>query len=187
MTIWITTDTHFGHENMHSFSGRPQGYEERILRSVRNSVRADDDILIHLGDVSWRDDEAWHQALRKACPAKMWLVMGNHDNKSINWYLGQGWDFAADSISLIRHSKFIIFSHQPVAIENPKIINWADEPMINIFGHHHNTGHHQFDHYHPDTHRLIMSEHEYRPFSLREVLEDSWLDKYGGRKIGELK
>lgn len=62
------------------------------------------------------------------------LVKGNHDSKSYNWYLQNGWDWVCDTFTLERHGKTILFSHEPKA--------WDGYFDINIHGHLHNSQHH---------------------------------------------
>ena len=167
MNYWIITDTHFGHENIVSWCQRPADHEARMMKNLKSTVR-ENDILIHLGDVAWRDIEHWHMELLSIKAKRKWLVRGNHDKKSILRYLDYGWDFCADSFSLNMYGKNILFSHKP------QIDSGYD---INIHGHFHNADHRRHE---PelvaiknDKQVLLMVEHDYRPFSLRKICEIS--------------
>jgi calcineurin-like phosphoesterase family protein len=59
MKFWITADFHMGHALMAEYCGRPAGYEWKILKALANNIKPED-ILIHLGDICWHDDEKWH-------------------------------------------------------------------------------------------------------------------------------
>ena len=58
--IWIITDTHFNHDKMPLYCGRPVGFEEIIIKNLVRLIRPID-ILIHLGDFCIGKDEEWHK------------------------------------------------------------------------------------------------------------------------------
>lgn len=49
---YVITDTHFGHEDIKTLANRPDNYEDLIIKSWNNLVKADD-IVICLGDMAW--------------------------------------------------------------------------------------------------------------------------------------
>lgn len=81
--IWFTSDTHFGHENVLKFTGRPWGTIQQmnsaIVDSINGRVAADDELYI-LGDFSFKMTAQDAYGLRKriAC-RRIHLVPGNHD------------------------------------------------------------------------------------------------------------
>lgn len=96
------------------------------------------------------------------CPCKRWLIRGNHDKKSMGWYLSHGWDLVAEQITLDIYGKRVALSHRPITAH--------DDFDINIHGHFHNSGHHPEDAT-TGKHRLLFMEHEYKPVSLRKLVE----------------
>jgi calcineurin-like phosphoesterase family protein len=81
MTIWFTSDTHFGHENIIKYCDRPfkntDHMNDEIVRRWNEAV-SPNDIVFHLGDVALgKIDNSLAQVSRlngyKA------LVLGNHD------------------------------------------------------------------------------------------------------------
>lgn len=128
MKIWLITDTHFNHDKMPEYCGRPIGFEELIMMGLARI--SPQDLLIHLGDVCVGKDEYWHERLR-ALPFKKWLVLGNHDHKSLSWYISHGWDYVGEEIKLKMFGKNILLSHTPL----------RGDFDINIHGHFHNTLH----------------------------------------------
>ncbi|MGD9697501.1 metallophosphoesterase [Acinetobacter sp.] len=164
MNYWITTDTHFGHDIITKWAGRPENHERLILKRLKSNV-TEKDILIHLGDVSFKNHVYWHELLMEIPTKRKYLLRGNHDKKSIDWYLERGWDFVADMLSLKIYGKIIVFSHMPV------IDNGYD---LNIHGHFHNSDHRRYE---PelvaienDKQRLIMLEHSYMPVNLKTLI-----------------
>ena len=170
MNIWLVADTHFGHKRMKEFCDRPEGYEYTILRYVREYVKPDD-ILIHLGDVSFGEHDFWLEKFMDACAGKKWLLKGNHDDHSLSWFMERGWDFAANEIGIDLFNKRILFSHVPLFD--------LDRFDINIHGHHHNNTYHEDVHRVTQKHVLIAMEHEYRPVNLQKVIL-KWQEQGGG-------
>jgi len=129
--IYVTTDTHFGHEAIKEYCGRPDNFESLIWNNLKTLTSKH--MLIHLGDICWGNDKEVHWGIADLSCKKV-LVKGNHDKKSNNWYLGNGWDFVCTTFSIERHNKLILFSHEPRA--------WDGYFDINIHGHLHNSQHH---------------------------------------------
>lgn len=78
--IWVTSDTHFGHDNIIQYCMRPFANSEimdECLVENWNSVVKDEDIVYHLGDVymgiNGRDSLAKLKGRKR-------LILGNHDN-----------------------------------------------------------------------------------------------------------
>lgn len=125
-TTWIITDTHFGHDNIIKYCSRPENFAEIIDNFwIRNVGR--NDLVIHLGDVAW--PRWWRENKLKDLPGQKVLVRGNHDDKSIYWYMNKGFMLAVDSFSMKVSGMDILFTHEPV------IFHTHD---INIHGHLHN-------------------------------------------------
>lgn len=122
MKIYITTDNHFGHKEIVSYCGRPENYEELILKNIRKTVN-EDDIIINLGDFAFKNKESWLSKYLEATGlCKNWLIRGNHDDKPASWFLQKGFDFCGDYIELEYKGIKIAFSHAP--IDNPKILTF---------------------------------------------------------------
>lgn len=128
MKFWLTTDTHFNHDKMPLYCGRPIGFEELIIKGLSQIPK--EDVLIHLGDVCIGKDAYWHERLAQL-PCKKWLTLGNHDHNSISWYMTHGWDFVGTEIKLNMFGKRLLLSHTPLP---------GDFDLM-IHGHFHNTLH----------------------------------------------
>lgn len=129
--IWITTDTHFGHDKLVEYSSRPENFSELVMENLKKNIQKGD-ILIHLGDICIGNDEQWHARLFGNLPKiTRILCKGNHDNKSNSWYLDHGWDFVCESFTDEFFGIKVSFSHEPIdGVKN-----------INIHGHFHNNLH----------------------------------------------
>ena len=164
--IWIITDTHFNHRKLEEYAGRPSDFETRIMNNLKTMV-GNNDLLIHLGDFCIGQDVYWHTEFHKL-PGRKVFVMGNHDQKSVNWYLNHGWYFVCHTFSLWYGGKKILFSHIPQEDKG--------HFDLNVHGHFHNTSHRSQEPeiqklYNPAKHKLLAIENtEYKP-----VLLDSFL------------
>lgn len=171
MNIWLSTDTHFGHDKMIELCGRPPFFSELILQGFRKHLKSGD-TLIHLGDICLGNDTAWHLDLEGYIPegVKRVLVTGNHDHKSDNWYLTHGWDFVCSAFANTYFGRRILFSHRPIDI--PLGVKIGD---INIHGHMHNNDHRADEaalYYNPKYHkRLAIEETDYLPVRLDRFIQ----------------
>lgn len=151
MSYWVTADTHLGHDKLWVEGLRPEGFERTILNNIR---RAAPSVLIHLGDVSFYDHDRWHRKLRDACPGNMWLIRGNHDDKTVGWYLDRGWSVVADRLDLYAHGIPWSFVHPPISI--------LDRTVVHGHSHHIDPG---------VGHLISMELQDYQPTSLRRLAE----------------
>lgn len=159
MIYWILTDTHLGHGRMREYCGRPEGFEEKIFEAL--AVVQPEDVLIHLGDFCIRRDEYWHKQFMSRCAAaKKWLLRGNHDKKTVAWYLEHGWDCVATEIVMRLHGMDLAFSHYPL----PK-----GEWDLNIHGHLHKLADEAPGE--PWQRLVCLEENNYQPANLRKIVE----------------
>nr|MDO8119138.1 metallophosphoesterase [Candidatus Sigynarchaeota archaeon] len=164
MKIWLTTDTHFGHKKMLDYCNRPADFEKKIMRGLLQIP--EDDVLIHLGDVCIGNDEVHHATWVQKLPIKTKiLIIGNHDRKSIAWYLSHGWSFACHGLRLEAFGKKILLSHEPQPDDG-----WYD---VNIHGHFHNKEHRIGDSldFYTDKHKkLALEDTNYLPITLEKFI-----------------
>ncbi len=167
MKIWIFSDSHLGHAKMIEYCGRPENHSDIILENLHDLVRPGD-MLIHLGDVCIGNDGKWHSLLDTLLPDTIrFLIKGNHDSKSVNWYLEHGWNIVEPSLLFQYAGKKILFTHRPT----PK----TSEFDINIHGHMHNNLHRMDDEtkkwYDPTYNKLLEIEtNGYNPVLLEEFV-----------------
>ena len=169
MEYILTTDTHFEHHNMLTICSRPKGYEQLILDNLEKTANQNN-ILIHLGDIAWKNDRYWNRQLTSMPYKKKWLIKGNHDKKSNEWYISNGWDIIAKHITITHNSKIITLSHKPVEL-------LASD--INIHGHFHIFDMERikkiepdlYETYNKDGHILLFLEHHYTPFKLSHLIK----------------
>jgi calcineurin-like phosphoesterase family protein len=168
MNIYLITDTHFFHDKMVEFCGRPKNFTEVIGNNLMACDMQKEDIFIHLGDVCMGHDEEAHKSYIQPLKAHKWLVRGNHDKKSTSWYLENGWDFVCDHFYDTFFGKKILFSHYPMA--------WDGYHDLNIHGHFHNTDHRrhepQFESLKNGYQKLLAIEYtKYQPVNLEKFIK----------------
>ncbi len=90
--IWYTADTHIGHRNILTFTGRPyqsvEAMNEAIVSSW-NSVVGDEDTVFILGDFALCGATMTRAIISRLRGHKI-LVRGNHDCRKRNWYINAG-------------------------------------------------------------------------------------------------
>jgi len=152
--IWLITDTHFCHDELIRKKLRPINYQDKILTNWKRDIK-DDDIVIHLGDVALGKSRECSDIIQ-SLPGRKILCMGNHDKRTVNWYMDNGFDFACTEFTM----RNIIFSHRPV---KPR-----EYIKYNIHGHLHTIS--RYNGYIPaknNWHRLLSLEMEkYKPILL---------------------
>ena len=131
MKIYIIADTHFNHQELIRKNYRPANFEKLLFNNLK--AISENSILIHLGDICLGKDQEAHNKYIKPLKCRKWLVRGNHDHKSNNWYLNNGWDFVCKSFVDRYFGKKILFSHKPKILHN--------NIDLNIHGHFHNSDH----------------------------------------------
>ena len=83
--LFFTSDTHFGHRNIIKYCQRPFSCIEEMddaLIANWNRVVGKDDIIFHLGDFAMGGSAEWSRLLQKL-NGKIYLILGNHDMKTI--------------------------------------------------------------------------------------------------------
>lgn len=161
MNIWITTDTHFNHKKMYEqWKIRPADFESKIFKGFLSIPESD--LLIHLGDICIGKDEEMHQKYIVPLKCKKWLIRGNHDNKSNNWYLEHGWDFVGYHLIDKYFGLKLLFSHIPTPL------NGQD---FNVHGHLHDRTHRPDEEMNDSKHLLRSLELQgYAPITLEHFL-----------------
>lgn len=159
MRYFVISDTHFGHTKMQEKCGRPDGFEDAILKNLA-TLTTPTDIMIHLGDIAWGKHEYWMGKFMEFCRGTKWLVKGNHDSHTNSWYHDHGWHFVGDAIQLDVFGERLLFTHRPIA---------APKGMVNVHGHLHKSQD-DYKYSNDGRHVLIQIEDTLSPILLKEAL-----------------
>ncbi|MDP1694948.1 MAG: metallophosphoesterase [Candidatus Woesearchaeota archaeon] len=126
MKIFIVSDTHFCHNNIIEYSGRPfktvEEMNEEMIKRWNNKVEKDD-FVIHLGDFALGNKEEVVK-IRDRLNGNIILLKGNHDNKSVR---ESGFLIVKGTLEIDN----LIFSHNPLQKKDIPV------GFINVHGHIH--------------------------------------------------
>ena len=139
--IFVTSDTHFGHDR--EFLWGPRGFishvdhDRQVIENWNNVVQPDD-IVYHLGDVMLGDIEYGMGCLAQL-NGHIKIIRGNHDTDT-RWELYAtlpnveciGW------AEVIKYRKYQFYlSHHPTMTSNLEKAPYLRMHLINLFGHTH--------------------------------------------------
>lgn len=83
MTIFVTSDTHFGHKNIIKYCNRPfvsiDHMDEKLIDNINTRARSSD-FLIHCGDFAFSSPRKYLSQIE----AQMIILLGNHDSE--DWW-----------------------------------------------------------------------------------------------------
>jgi len=130
MKVFLISDTHFGHKNIINYENRPfeniKEMNDSLIKNWNSIVKKEDKIF-HLGDFVFGNKD-YANSIISQLNGDIYLIKGNHDNHSNNWYLDLGIKQVYNYPIL--YSEFYLLSHQPIYINE-------NTPFINIHGHLH--------------------------------------------------
>ena len=142
--IFITSDTHFGHDREFLFG--PRGFtsiEEHDQEVIRrwNSVVGPDDVVYHLGDVMLNDNAHGMECLRQL-NGQIKIVPGNHDtdNRLKLYAQLENVEVMPMAISLKYQKYNFYLSHHPTLTSNLEKAPYLRMHLINLYGHTHQQG-----------------------------------------------
>lgn len=153
---YFTSDLHFGDPNIIRYERRPWSYvlemnEDLIKRW--NEVVTPDDTVWFLGDLFTNMSPKLVGELVRRLNGHKRMVMGNHDQESIDFYTKDcGFEFVSPHPVILKD--FFILSHEPA---------WVLDTMsyYNIFGHVHNDVHYITET--PQSFCVCTGRHNYAP------------------------
>ena len=133
MSIFITSDTHFYHDNIIKYDNLPfensEQMNEKIIESWNSAVGVNDEVWC-LGDMFFCSKEKAKDIMDKLNGHK-YLVFGNHDNHGIQWFLDVGFEDVSKHPVTI--NGFVHLQHEPPEY-TPE-----NTPEIWLYGHVHNS------------------------------------------------
>ena len=133
MTVYFTSDHHFGHAAARSFYGRPFSSiteMDRVMIDRWNAVVKPGDELWHLGDFAVRQSAERVASLLKMLNGRKHLVTGNNDDSAVTKC--DGWQSVQPYAEVTVDRKKLVLCHYPFR-------TWRDmgKGVINLHGHSH--------------------------------------------------
>jgi calcineurin-like phosphoesterase family protein len=132
MKIFVTSDTHFNHDNIIKYCNRPFHDVQEMNRAIVNNwndVVGKQDIVYHLGDFIMGDRKETDYYLNKLNGIK-YLVQGNHDNALT--VMADGWAKVLNYGELKIGKTLFVLCHYPFESWNRKEHN-----SVHLHGHCH--------------------------------------------------
>lgn len=161
MTIWFTSDLHFFHKNIITFSNRPfkdvDEMNEALVTNWNDRV-ASGDVVYLLGDVSFAGKDRTNDVLYRL-KGTMHLVRGNHDKK-----------LSTDRFASVNDLLEISPNGHPIVLCHFPMVSWnkSHHGSWHLHGHTHGS-------YEPPEHKRMLDVgvdvHGYKPISLETVTE----------------
>ena len=130
MNLFLTSDTHFSHENIIGYCHRPfasAAEMDEALVERWNAVVRPSDHVYHLGDVAMRRQ---HLAIVKRLNGKKRLVLGNHDIFEAKDYFAAGFQ----KVFGVRVIDNLLLTHIPAHVGS------LGRFAANVHGHTHEQG-----------------------------------------------
>ena len=110
--FYVISDTHFYHHKIAEYCDRPENWDDLIVSNWNEAIN-DSDVVLHLGDFAFGNQEMTQEKIR-TLNGEIILLKGNHDRHGNNWFIEAG-------ISAVIKNPFIwqgndnriLFSHVP--------------------------------------------------------------------------
>lgn len=171
--IFVTSDTHFGHDR--EFLWGPRGFESHVDHDrevIRrwNETVGENDIVYHLGDVMLGDN-AYGMSCLGMLNGHIKIIPGNHDTKTrIDLYKTLPNVEVLSLAEMIRYKKYNFYlSHHPTMTSNLEKAPFLRMHLINLFGHTHQNK--QFYQDIPYMFHVGMDSNDCRPVLLDDAIQ----------------
>lgn len=158
MASYFIADTHFSDERILRYENRPfacvKDMNDSMIENWNRMVN-EDDLVYVLGDFGADGQEA---VILEQLKGKKYLVKGNHDTKSNEYYREAGFEEVYDYPIILDH--FWILSHEPLYVN-------TNMPYANLFGHVHNSP--IFKAYSKQHYCVSVERIDYAPISFEKI------------------
>lgn len=165
MTVWFTSDTHFGHKFLSDLRGFGREYldvHDQAILDNWNSVVGPRDVVYHLGDFSFhKRNGGVNEKIFAALNGEKHLIVGNHDPSHVR---ALPWASVRDLSTVSVGGQSLVLCHYPM-------LTWANA---------HRGVHHLHGHTHGNLDPKIVSTRmdvgvdchpDRRPWSFEEVMD----------------
>lgn len=137
MTVWFTSDTHWGHHRILKYCNRPfetiEEMNEKLIENWNKVVKRGD-LVYHLGDIAMRMKHDEFVSLFKRLNGMKKLVLGNHDKHLHKNTLSECFVKVDKIMEETIAGKRVVMCHYPLR-------SWDGQfyGAINLHGHTHGT------------------------------------------------
>lgn len=158
--IFFIADTHFGDSNILNYENRPfkntSDMDKTIINNWNSVVKNTDSVYV-VGDFGAKKQE---NQILEHLNGKKFLIKGNHDIESNNYYRKAGFLEVYDKPIIL--NEFWIISHKPLYMN-------INMPYANIFGHIHNSP--LFKDFSSHHYCVSVERINYTPISFEKIIE----------------
>lgn len=166
MTVYFTSDTHWGHKGVLRHMQRPwtdlDAMTEGLIANWNSTIKSMSDDVYHLGDFSFYRP-AITEAILKRLNGRIHLIKGNHDYAMPAW-LREKFVWVKDLAEIEIENQKVVLCHYPMLTWNK-----AHYGVWHLHGHCHGSLSDQYGGRRLDV--GIDCHPEFRPFSWAEVTE----------------
>lgn len=114
-STWITSDPHWGHDNVINFCDRPFKDMQDMMKKHRanwnNKVKPEDQVIV-VGDVFFYLNKTEAKEYLDSLNGRKILVRGNHDRKPREMN-AMGFEFVCEEMTLLIANERVTISHYP--------------------------------------------------------------------------
>ena len=114
--VFMTSDTHYGHEHILKFCNRPfKDAEEmdRVMIEKWNAKVHDGDLVFHLGDFAWGGTRKWNE-IREQLNGNIILIKGNHDLRNLTPSSEKLFEFVTQQLYINVEGQNMYLNHYPL-------------------------------------------------------------------------
>lgn len=174
MSIYFTSDLHFGHER--EFLYKPRGFDnvwdmnDTIIENWNKTISMDDDVYV-LGDLMLGNTDASIKLL-KSLKGNIHIILGNHDSDArIKLYNECHNVVEIVYATVLKYRKYTFYlSHYPTLTANLEGFNSLHQCVINLYGHTHQKT--NFFNDIPYMYHVGMDSHNCTPILLDDIIEE---------------
>ena len=167
MDVWVTSDDHFGHKNIITYSNRPFETTEEmdeVLICNWNKVVKPNDLVFNLGDIFFCNSERM-QYISGRLNGRKHLIRGNHDKGVSNGKFRK--------LGFEPHNYYVFeelfLSHYPQQITPLRSLCYNTDIIVNVHGH----VHEQVGGLDKDLHYCVSVENTlYTPVHVDQIFAD---------------
>lgn len=189
MTIWFTSDTHFGHKNI--CRGESQWNDKSRCRDFDtvhemnkymteqiNRFVEVNDTLYHLGDFAFGGAKQVHEYINHINCKNITLVLGNHDFRYKKLYkdrlidvrdVKQGWFTFIPSIALDKLDKVTVLNMQHYPFKDQAVGGFFISKPVGILLHGHTHAYNGVTH--DGQIDISVEGNDYKPYSLEQIID----------------
>lgn len=172
MSVWVTSDCHFGHKNVIKYENRKYTNVEEmdldLINRWNSKVGIKDEIYI-LGDFTLSNNKSYAIDILKRLNGRKYLILGNHDNISQKKEVMVYFEWVKKYFELDYKDNHFVMFHFPILSWNRKY-----HGAIHLYGHIHGNKLTEYQIVNEivmkNSYNVSVEVNNYEPISLDEII-----------------